>query len=99
MSANAGSPPDRSWWTMFIDHVVPLLWGTDTTMSPSRQATFAWIVWLIHGGGPPAGPSGVAASASACMRSTSMIRVSDPHYVCAGAHGDRDESHAWLVNR
>src|SRR5690242_10693438 len=98
MSANDGSPPDRSWWTMFIDHVVPLLWGTDTTMSPSRQATFAWIISSIHGGGPPAGPAGAASSASACMRSTSMIRASDPRHAYVGAHWDRDESHVRLFS-
>src|SRR4051812_26457286 len=45
---------------MFIVHVVPLLGGTDTTMSPSRHLIFCWISSLIHGGGPGRTPSCVA---------------------------------------
>ena len=45
---------------MFIVQVVPLLGGTDTTMSPSRHSICCWIVSLIHGGGPGGGPLGSA---------------------------------------
>ena len=41
---------------MFIIQVVPLLGGTDTTMSPSRHAILCCIVSLIQGGGPAGGP-------------------------------------------
>ena len=48
---------------MFIIHVVPLLAGTEITMSPSRHLTLCWMVSLIHGG-PGAGPAGPASRAA-----------------------------------
>src|SRR5438876_2043091 len=74
MSAKAGSPPDRSWWTMFIIQVVPLLGGTDTTMSPLRHSIFCCIVSLIHGGGPAGGPFCPASCVGALTRSPLDIR-------------------------
>ena len=40
--------PVRSWWKMFIVHVVPLLAGTDMIVSVLRYSTFVWRSGVIH---------------------------------------------------
>ena len=37
------------WCTMFMVQVVPLLGGTEMTMSPSRHSIRCWMLGSIHG--------------------------------------------------
>src|SRR5688572_29316135 len=91
MSAKSGSPPDRSWWTMFIIQVVPLLGGTDTTMSPSRHSICCWIVSLIHGGGPCGGPF----CSTSCV---AVLTLSLPRSRCDASTSHSGRSNADLVS-
>jgi len=42
MSLKSASPPVRSWWKMFIVHVVPLFAGTEIIVSVGRYSIFFW---------------------------------------------------------